>query len=99
MSLKTRVNTDQPNTGHRYQRRLSDKLLNLFDLACDTDQLLVAHDLLLIIDNLLKRPTVLLKERRRVVESTVAAHERLWRLRHPETSAMTSRESKDQSDV
>jgi hypothetical protein len=45
----------------------------------------VANDLLVILEKMLKRPSSGSdSNRRKSIESLVAAHERLWLLRHPE---------------
>ncbi|CAH2599876.1 conserved protein of unknown function [Rhodovastum atsumiense] len=75
------------NTGGapRYSRRLSDKILIAFHHACDQADLEVAEQLLHILENMLtRRPFTPEGNRRRSIESLVAAHERLWHLRHPE---------------
>ncbi|MCS6932533.1 MAG: hypothetical protein NZM27_10015 [Acetobacteraceae bacterium] len=70
----------------RYTRRLSDKILIAFHQACDQRELEVAEQLLRILDEMLtRRPTTPDVNRRRHIESLVAAHERLWLLRHPES--------------
>ncbi|MCX7684300.1 MAG: hypothetical protein N2Z67_03390 [Acetobacteraceae bacterium] len=70
----------------RYTRRLSDKILIAFHQACDQRELEVAEQLLRILDEMLtRRPTTPDVNRRRNIESLVAAHERLWLLRHPES--------------
>ena len=84
-----------PGSGSRHQRRLSDKILAAFHSACDTNQLCVAQDLLLVLDHMLRRPTPPGVDRRNVVQSTVTAHERLWRLRHPEAQVVGSVEVQD----
>jgi len=70
----------------RHTRRLSDKVLVAFHHACDTSDLEVAEQLLGILEMMLSRrspnPD---SNRRRSIESLVAAYERLWHLRHPET--------------
>ncbi len=70
----------------RHTRRLSDKVLVAFHHACDTSDLEVAEQLLATLEMMLSRrganPD---SNRRRSIESLVAAHERLWHLRHPET--------------
>jgi hypothetical protein len=70
----------------RYSRRLSDKVLIAFHHACDQDDFEVAEQLLLIMETMLSRRSDGRPggNRRRKVESLVAAHERLWQLRHPE---------------
>jgi hypothetical protein len=69
----------------RHTRRLSDKILIAFHHACDQSDFEVANDLLVIMEKMLKRPSVGSDtNRRKTIESLVAAHERLWMLRHPE---------------
>ena len=71
--------------GPRYTRRLSDKILISFHHACDQADFDVANDLLVILEKMLKRPNAGSdSNRRKSIESLVAAHERLWLLRHPE---------------
>jgi hypothetical protein len=69
----------------RYTRRLSDKILLAFHAACDQGDYEIAEKLLHVLEKMLSRrmipPTA---ERRKNVESLVAAHERLWHLRHPD---------------
>ncbi len=68
----------------RHTRRLSDKVLVAFHHACDTADLEVAEYLLNILETMLtRRPTHVDGNRRRSIEGLVAAHERLWHLRHP----------------
>jgi hypothetical protein len=70
----------------RYSRRLSDKILIAFHHACDQADFEVAEQLLHILENMLtRRPYTPDGNRRRSIESLVAAHERLWHLRHPNT--------------
>lgn len=69
----------------RSSRRLSDKILVAFHQACDQADYEVASRLLQVLELMLsRRPTTLDNTRRRSMESLVAAHERLWHLRHPE---------------
>jgi hypothetical protein len=71
----------------RYSRRLSDKILIAFHHACDQGDYEIAEQLLHILENMLTRPAVPVDaNRRKSIESLVAAHERLWHLRHPEKS-------------
>ncbi len=68
----------------RYSRRLSDKVLIAFHQACDQDDFDVAERLLQVLEVMLtRRPLPADANRRRSMESLVAAHERLWHLRHP----------------
>jgi hypothetical protein len=69
----------------RYSRRLSDKILLSFHHACDQGDYEIAEQLLHILETMLTRRTVSPDaNRRKSIESLVAAHERLWHLRHPE---------------
>lgn len=69
----------------RHSRRLSDKILIAFHHACDQGDFEVAEQLLRILDLMLtRRPVPPDANRRRNMESLVAAHERLWHLRHPQ---------------
>ncbi|MEE3504457.1 hypothetical protein [Acidiphilium acidophilum] len=65
-------------------RRLTDKIILLFHESCDQGQYDVAKQLLAIADELLKKPYKKLEEpnRRKSIESLVAAYERLWHLIH-----------------
>jgi hypothetical protein len=68
----------------RYSRRLSDKILIAFHHACDQADYEVAEQLLHVLEMMLnRRPLSPDGTRRRNMESLVAAHERLWHLRHP----------------
>jgi hypothetical protein len=74
------------STTPRYTRRLSDKILIAFHHACDQADFEVAEQLLHILEMMLtRRPLTPDGTRRRNMESLVAAHERLWHLRHPQT--------------
>jgi hypothetical protein len=69
----------------RHSRRLSDKILIAFHHACDQGDFEVAEQLLRVLDMMMtRRPVPPDANRRRNMESLVAAHERLWHLRHPE---------------
>ena len=73
-----------PSGAPRYTRRLSDKILIAFHHACDQADFEVAEQLLHILEMMLtRRPLTPDGTRRRNMESLVAAHERLWHLRHP----------------
>ena len=75
-------------TAPRHSRRLSDKILIAFHHACDQGDYEVAEQLLRILEMMLtRRPVSPDTNRRRNMESLVAAHERLWHLRHPESNA------------
>jgi hypothetical protein len=68
-------------TAPRYTRRLSDKILIAFHLACDQADFEVAERLLKVAETVLAVPKETPIDRER--ETLVAAHERLWQLRHP----------------
>ena len=71
-------------TPPRYSRRLSDKILVAFHHACDQQERDIASELLKVLELLLmQRGSPADLGRRRNMESLVAAHERLWSLRHP----------------
>jgi hypothetical protein len=73
------------SAGARYSRRLSDKILIAFHHACDQGDYEIGEQLLHILETMLTRRTVPPDaNRRKSIESLVAAHERLWHLRHPE---------------
>jgi hypothetical protein len=70
--------------GPRYARRLSDKVLLAFHHACDQGDIEVAGHLLDVLEFMIHRaPNLPDGRERRTKESLVAAHERLWLLRHP----------------
>jgi len=70
----------------RQGRRLSDKILVAFHQACDQGDFEVADQLLRVLEMMLTRRTLTPDaNRRRNIETLVAAHERLWHLRHPPT--------------
>ena len=70
----------------RYTRRSSDKILIAFHSACDRADCEVAEQLLHVLEMMLtRRPLTQDGTRRRNMESLVAAHERLWQLRHPDS--------------
>ena len=72
----------------RYTRRLSDKVLIAFHHACDQGDFDVAEQLLHVLEMMVRRrdisPDI---NRRRSMDTLVAAHERLWYLRHPQATA------------
>lgn len=69
----------------RHSRRLSDKILVAFHHACDVMDLEIAEHLLHLLETMTtRRPRPEDGNRRRSIEGLVAAHERLWHLRHPE---------------
>ena len=73
----------------RHARRLSDKILKAFHHGCDQGDFEVAGRLLrvleMIIDAHERRLPRGYPRRRHEIEALVAAHERLWQLRHPES--------------
>jgi hypothetical protein len=77
---------DPPPPGPtRKQRRLSDHIVIAFHFACDQGDLEAADCLLGILERMVARPSPAGHSVRRTdVEPLVAAHERLWHLRHPE---------------
>jgi hypothetical protein len=81
---------DSPATpAPRYSRRLSDKILIAFHHACDQGDFEVAEQLLHVLEMMLtRRPLTPDGTRRRNMESLVAAHERLWHLRHVEVGEL-----------
>jgi hypothetical protein len=69
----------------RHTRRLEDKLLVAFHHACDVSDIEVARHVLQVLELMLARkPAQPDPNRRRNLEGLVAAHERLWNLRHRE---------------
>jgi hypothetical protein len=80
-------NADQKGApAPKYTRRLSDKVLNAFHGVCDQSDFEVAEQLPHVLERMVtRRPLALEGRRRRYMESLVAAHERLWHLRHPDT--------------
>ncbi|MFC3126678.1 hypothetical protein ACFOD4_16565 [Pseudoroseomonas globiformis] len=75
-----------PAATPRHTRRLSDKILIAFHQACDQNDFEVAEELLRILEKMLtRRPVQADNNRRKNMESLVAAHERLWLLRHPDS--------------
>ena len=78
-----------PARPQRHSRRLSDKVLVAFHHACDTQDLETATELLRTLENMLtRRPSSPDGNRRRNMESLIAAHERLWHLRHPNNNEL-----------
>ena len=78
------VARESVGTAPRHGRRLSDKILVAFHHACDISDYEVAEALLRTLELMMtRRPTPADLGRRRSMESLVAAHERLWHLKHP----------------
>jgi hypothetical protein len=83
---------DQSNERHppRQKRRLSDMVLVAFHHACDQSDIEVASELLHVLDFMtMRHPNLPTGRERRVQEGLVAAHERLWLLRHDALSTVT----------
>lgn len=74
----------QTSTALRSGRRLTDRILTAVHAACDHGELDVAVELLRIVEALAtRRSQEPESSRRRLMEAVVAAHARLWHLRHP----------------
>lgn len=83
--IETSNDLPAASSGTRYGRRLSDKILIAFHHACDQSDFEIAEQLLHILETMLTRRSIPLDtNRRKSIESLVAAYERLWHLRHPE---------------
>jgi hypothetical protein len=69
--------------GTRPARRLSDKILIAFHQACDQSDIEVASELLRVLEFMaMRHPNLPTGRERRMQEGLVAAHERLWHIRH-----------------
>ncbi|WP_376090863.1 hypothetical protein ACE7GA_20650 [Roseomonas sp. CCTCC AB2023176] len=80
-----RAGTASGAAAPRHTRRLSDKVLIAFHQACDQGDHEVAGELLRVLELMLtRRPVSPDANRRKNLEGLVAAHERLWMLRHPD---------------
>jgi len=78
------IGDTKPGAALRYnKRRLSDKILSAFHQACDRGDLEVAERLAGILDIMLARQIWAEDRRHRAIECAVAAHARLWSLKHP----------------
>jgi hypothetical protein len=74
-----------PRRGPQRRRRLSDHIMVAFHSACDQEELDAAQGLIAIVEFMLRRaPPDGRPERRDDTGLLVAAHLRLWSLRHPE---------------
>ena len=82
--MDTPEEASQRDTRPRHGRRLSDKILVAFHQSCDQGDFEVADQLLRILEMMTRRPDPPNVNRRRNIETLVAAHERLWNLRHSE---------------
>ena len=80
-----------------YNRRLTDKILICVHAACDLKELILAQQLLVTLDGFVQNSPYQNKERRKLADLTVAAHERLWTLRHgasvPNAEGTSTRDS------
>ena len=84
---ETDADPGPPTQGERprKRRRLSDMIFIAVHSACDQGDLETAEHLLAIVEFMLGRgPPEGRPERRLDLQPLVAAHERLWVLRHPE---------------
>jgi hypothetical protein len=64
------------------KRRLSDTILVAFHFACDQADIETAWELLNTLEFMtMRQPSLLAGKERRIRESLVAAHERLWQMR------------------
>ncbi len=82
-SIRRSAPEDGASAGPRYARRLSDKILIAFHHACDQADFEIAAQLLHVLEHMMsRRPLLPDANRRRGMETLVAAHERLWHLRH-----------------
>jgi hypothetical protein len=78
------ADTDPAARPHSH-RRLSDWVLIAFHFACDRGDLEVAEQLIVILEHMQRRPPPVGRPERRInSRPLIAAHERLWSLRHPE---------------
>jgi hypothetical protein len=85
--LVTNVGQVVPALQARGGKRLADKILSAFHVACDESELEIAGRLLQILEQILTRKLAPPDPgRRRGLEALVAAHERLWHLRHPQVA-------------
>lgn len=84
----TRTLGVQPGTAPRQSRRLPERILVAAHQACDLGDLDIAAQLLSILETVIgQRSTTMDPGRRRVMESLIAAHQRLWHLRHAEATS------------
>lgn len=78
----------QVGTAPRQSRRLPERILVAAHQACDLGDLDIAAQLLTILETVIgQRGGTVDPGRRRVMESLIAAHQRLWHLRHAETTS------------
>ena len=77
----------QTGTAPRQSRRLPERILVAAHQACDLGDLDIAAQLLSILETVIgQRSGSVDPGRRRVMESLIAAHQRLWHLRHGEAT-------------
>jgi hypothetical protein len=82
-SIVERLEQSEERHPPRQKRRLSDVVLVAFHHACDQSDIEVASELLHVLDFMtMRHPNLPTGRERRVQEGLVAAHERLWLLRH-----------------
>lgn len=83
--------SEEPHTRpSRQRRRLSDMVLIAFHHACDQSDIEVASELLHLLHFMtMRHPNLPTGRERRVQESLVAAHERLWYIQHADRSTVT----------
>ena len=67
-----------PSPTIRYTKRLADKILVAFHHACDQRSYRVAWQLLHVLEVMAMRKSFIPADARRIRQSLVAAHERLW---------------------
>jgi hypothetical protein len=83
--INMRDATLDQDAGPHSHRRLSDWVLITFHFACDQGDLEVADRLIATLDHMLHRAPLEGRPDRRInTQGLVAAHERLWALRHPQ---------------
>lgn len=78
---------DPPEARPSYSRRLSDRILIAFHIACDQAELGIAASLLETCELAMARGATDANLRRSDEERLIAAFERLWFLRHPQGPA------------
>jgi hypothetical protein len=88
-----------PETGPRYSRRLSDRILIAFHVACDQGELGIAGSLLEICEFAMTRGAPDAGLRRGDDERLIAAFERLWFLRHAQDPAHPAPPGSQEADL
>ena len=82
--MSAELRSTQRDAIPRQGRRLWDKVLVAFHHACDVDDFQVAELMLGTLEMMIGRtPQSGDISRRRNIQGLIAAHERLWTLRHP----------------